>query len=66
MRRLYISGSQGLSIFQQNSPDKYTELLNLPTNGGKTSTYVRAVNQLYVIHPKTDIDIAGLLIYRVN
>jgi DNA-binding beta-propeller fold protein YncE len=66
MKRLYISGSQGLSIFQQNSPDKYTEILNLPTNGGKTSTYVRAVNQLYVIHPKTDIDIAGLLVYRVN
>lgn len=66
MKRLYISGSQGLSIFRQNSPDGYTEILNLPTNGGKTSTYVRAVNQLYVIHPKTDIDIAGLLVYRVN
>lgn len=66
MRRLYISGSQGLSIFHQDSPDRYTALLNLPTNGGKTSTYVPAVNQLYVIHPKTDIDIAGLLVYRVN
>jgi DNA-binding beta-propeller fold protein YncE len=66
MKRLYVSGSQGLSIFQQNSPDKYTELLNLPTNGGKTSIYVRAVDQLYVIHPKTDIDMAGLLVYRVN
>ncbi len=66
MKRLYVSGSQGLSIFRQNSPDSYTEILNLPTNGGKTSTYVRAVHQLYVIHPKTDIDIAGLLVYRVN
>ena len=66
MTRLYISGSQGLSIFHQDSPDKYTELVNLPTNGGKTSMYVRAVNQLYIIHPKTDIDIAGLLVYRVN
>ncbi len=66
MKRLYISGSQGLSIFHQDSPDKYTQLLDLPTNGGKTSTYVPAVNQLYVIHPKTDVDIAGLLIYRVN
>jgi len=66
MKRLYISGSQGLSVFRQDSPDAYTELLNLPTNGGKTSTYVRAVNQFYVIHPKTDIDIAGLLVYRVN
>jgi DNA-binding beta-propeller fold protein YncE len=66
MKRLYVSGSQGLSIFRQDSPDKYTELLNMPTNGGKTSTYIPAVNQLYVIHPKTDIDIAGLLVYRVN
>ena len=66
LKRVYISGSQGLSIFHQDSPDKYSELLNLPTNGGKTSTYVRETNQFYVIHPKTDIDIAGLLVYHVN
>lgn len=66
MKRLYISGSQGLSVFHQDSPDKYTLLVNLPTNGGKTSTYVPAVHQFYVVHPKTDIDIAGLLVYRVN
>jgi len=65
-KRLYISGSEGLSVFHQDSPDTYTEQLNLPTNGGKTSTYVREVNQFYVIHPKTDIDIAALLVYRVN
>ncbi len=65
-KRTYVSGSEGLSIFHQDSPDAYTELLNLPTNGGKTSTYVRAVEQFYVIHPKTDIDIAALLVYRVN
>ncbi len=65
-KRLYISGSEGLSIFHQDSPDAYTEMLNLPTNGGKTSIYVRAVEQFYVIHPKTDIDIAALLVYRVN
>lgn len=66
LKRLYVSGSQGLSVFHQDSPDKYTQLLDLPTNGGKTSTYVREVDQFYVIHPKTDIDIAGLLVYRVN
>ena len=66
LKRLYISGTQGLSIFHQDSPDHYTEILTLPTNGGKTSTYVASENQLYVIHPKTDVDIAGLLIYRVN
>jgi DNA-binding beta-propeller fold protein YncE len=66
MKRLYVSGSQGLSIFHQDSPDKYTEIANIPTNGGKTSTYVPAVNQFFVIHPKTEIDTAGLLVYRVN
>ncbi len=66
MKRLYISGSQGLNIFHQDSPDKYTELVRIPTNGGKTSTYVPSLRQLYVIHPKTSIDTAGLLVYRVN
>ena len=40
MKRLYVSGSQGLSIFHQDAPDKYTLLEDLPTNGGKTSTFV--------------------------
>ncbi len=66
MKRLYVSGSEGLSIFHQDSPDRYTLLLDLPTNGGKTSTYVQEVGRFYVIHPKTDIDIAGLLVYQVN
>ena len=66
LKRLYISGSEGLSIFRQDSPNHYTELLNLPTNGGKTSTYVPSENRFFVIHPKTDIDIAGLLVYKVN
>ena len=66
LKRLYVSGSQGLSIFHQDSPDSYTEIANIPTNGGKTSTYVPAVHQFFVIHPKTSIDNAGLLVYRVN
>jgi DNA-binding beta-propeller fold protein YncE len=66
MKRVYISGSQGLSIFHQDAPLKYTEIANLPTNGGKTSLYVPAVKQFYVIHPKTDVDGAALLVYRVN
>ena len=65
-KRLYISGTQGLSAYHQDSPDHYTEILNLPTNGGKTSTYVPSENQFYVIHPKTDVDVAGLLVYKVN
>jgi DNA-binding beta-propeller fold protein YncE len=66
LQRVYISGTQGLTIFHQDSPDNYTELANIPTNGGKTSYYVPQTHQFFVIHPKTDVDIAGLLVYRVN
>jgi hypothetical protein len=66
LKRVYISGTQGLSIFHQDSPDSYTEIANIPTNGGKTSYYVPQTRQFFVIHPKTDVDIAGLLVYRVN
>jgi len=66
LQRVYVSGTQGLSIFHQDSADSYTEIANVPTNGGKTSYYVPQVHQFFVIHPKTDVDIAGLLVYRVN
>ena len=63
---LYVSGTQGMSIFHQDSPDTYTEITRIPTNGGKTSTLVPQVGMLFVAHPKTDVDIAGVLVYRVN
>jgi DNA-binding beta-propeller fold protein YncE len=66
LKRVYVSGTQGLSIFHQDSPDTYTDVADIPTNGGKTSFYVPQVKRFYVVHPKTDVDIAGLLVYRVN
>jgi hypothetical protein len=66
MKRLYISGSQGLNVIHQDTPDTYTMMADIPTNGGKTSTYVPSVHQLYVIHPKTSIDGSGLLVFHVN
>jgi len=65
-RRVYISGSQGLSIFSQEGPDQYRSLTQIPTNGGKTSLYVPEVKQLYIVHPKTEIDDAALLIFKTN
>jgi DNA-binding beta-propeller fold protein YncE len=65
-KRVYISGTQGLSIFHQDSPDVYTEIANIPTNGGKTSYLVPQTHRLFVIHPKTDVDGAGLLVYQIN
>jgi 6-phosphogluconolactonase (cycloisomerase 2 family) len=66
MRRIYVSGTQGLSIFHQDTPDKYTEILRLPTNGAKTSILVPALKQFYAAHPKNVLDDAGLLVYHVN
>jgi DNA-binding beta-propeller fold protein YncE len=63
---LYVSGSQGLSVYHQEAPDSYTEVARIPTNGGKTALLVPEVGTFFVIHPKTDIDTAGLLVYRVK
>lgn len=66
MKRIYVAGSQGLSIFHQESKDRYSKVVDLPTNGGKTALLIPELKQLYVVHPKTAIDDAGLLVYRVN
>ena len=69
-----ISGLKGFGIeeFEEiltikcKNRDLRLKIANIPTNGGKTSYYVPQVHQFFVIHPKTDVDIAGLLVYRVN
>ena len=66
LKRIYVSGTQGLSVFHQDSPDSYTELLRLPTNGAKTSFFMPSLHQFYAAHPKNVIDDAGLLVYHVN
>jgi DNA-binding beta-propeller fold protein YncE len=66
LRRIYVTGSQGVSIFHQRTKDEYEKLAELPTNGGKTSIYVPQLKQLYIVHPKTEIDNAALLVYQVN
>jgi len=65
-RRIFIMASQALTVLHQDSKDHYTKLAQIPTNGGKTGLYVPQLKRLYVIHPKTSIDDAGLLIYRLN
>ena len=64
--RIYISGTQGLSVFRQNSPDSYTEILRLPTNGAKTSFLYPPLSLFFAAHPKNTIDDAGLLVYYIN
>jgi WD40 repeat protein len=48
--RIYVSGGDGfVSVYQQNDPDHYTLLANVPSGpGGSTSTFVPELNRLYV------------------
>ncbi|UAK23931.1 hypothetical protein K8P63_16435 [Sphingomonas nostoxanthinifaciens] len=64
-KRVYISGLQGISVFQQESRNYYTEVLRTPNNGAKTATYIPQLKQYYVAHAKNALDDAGLLVYRV-
>lgn len=66
LKRIYVSGTQGLSIFHQDDVNTYTALTHMPTNGAKTSFYVPQVQRLFLVHPKTDVDMSGLLVYQVN
>jgi len=65
-KNLYVTASQGLSIYHQDTPDSYTEVARIPTNGSKTGLLVPQVSLFFAIHPKTEIDNAGLLVYRVK
>ncbi len=65
-RRIYISGSGGLTIIRQQGADSYKTLEQFPTNAGKTSALVPQLAQLYVIHTKTPEDKAALQVYKVN
>jgi DNA-binding beta-propeller fold protein YncE len=49
-RRIYVSGGDGfVTVVQQEDPDHYKTLANVPTGpGGSTSVFVPDVNRLYV------------------
>jgi DNA-binding beta-propeller fold protein YncE len=48
--RIYVSGGDGfVSVYQQNDPDHYTLLGNVPTGpGGGTSIFVPELDRMYV------------------
>lgn len=64
LHRIYITGSQGMSVFEQVDADHYKLLAQLPTNGAKTMQYVPQTGLLFTVHPKTSIDDAALLVYK--
>lgn len=66
LHRIYVTGSQEISIFHQDTKGAYTQLSQMETIGGKTSIYVPELKQFYVVHPKAANGNANLLVYRVN
>jgi DNA-binding beta-propeller fold protein YncE len=65
--RLYVSGSNGLDVIAQESADRYRAIQHVDTLGGKTSEYVPALHQLYVVHTKGEsAPEAGLQVFNVN
>lgn len=66
MSRIYVTGSQGISVFHQDSADFYRLFANMKTIGGKTSIFVPELKRLYVAHPKSGNIDASTLVYRAN
>ncbi len=64
-RRLYVTGSGGVSIFVGTPSDRYTLESQFGTMKGKTSLYVPSLKRLYTIHAKSDGDGAGLQVYKL-
>jgi DNA-binding beta-propeller fold protein YncE len=64
--RIYVTGSGGVTVVQQDSADTYRVLTQFGTNGGKTSTFAPSLKQFYIAHTKTPEDNAALQVYQVN
>lgn len=49
-KRIYVPGGDGfVGVYQQQSPDKYTDLARVPSAiGGKSGALVPALNRLYI------------------
>ncbi len=65
-RRIYVTGSGGVTVVRENGPDDYQVITQFGTNGGKTSVLVSELKHFYIIHTKTPEDNAALQVYRVN
>lgn len=64
-KRLYISGTEGLSVLKRVDTDHFEEIQRLDTKTGKVSGYEPSLHQLYTIHAKTADRPAELDIWSV-
>ena len=63
--RIYVSGGEGaVSVYQQNGPDDYQRLPDVPTGAGaKTSLFVPEWNELFVALPAGTNSPAQVMIF---
>ncbi len=65
-QRLFVTGHDGVAIFQQMDADHYRLVCRFNTMGGMRSVYVPAKKLFYVIHGKNAEDGAALQVYEVK
>ena len=64
-RRLYLSGTSGLSVYHVGGRDDITQTGLYDTGAAKTSLLVASLHRLYAARPKTEQQDAALLLYAV-
>jgi len=67
-KRLYASGGEGgVTIVQQDSPDKYKDMGEVHTRkGARTSFFARAHHSLYIAARQEDAQPAAIYVYAVQ
>ena len=67
-KRLYASGGEGgVTIIQQDSPDKYKDIGEVHTRkGARTGFFSPKVHSLFVAARQEDRDAAGIYVYRAQ
>jgi DNA-binding beta-propeller fold protein YncE len=68
MKRIYATGGEGkISVFQQEGPDRYNEIADIPTRkGARTSFFSPEVHTLFVAARRQGSDAAAIYVYDVQ
>lgn len=67
-KRLYATGGEGkISVFEQQTPDKYNEIASIPTRkGARTSLFSPETHSLFVAVRRQGIEAASIYVYDVR
>ena len=64
--RIYLTGEEGIQIFEQSGPKSYKLISELKTPYGKTSIYVPSVHRLFTVTPERHDNVPSLKVYDVK